>query len=455
MIGLLETCEYPIQLLENITKLMKPGGWLYIKSSHQDGLEAWAGLKTKRAINEEFITKLQSHQHFKNLQDASLQIKWINFEQGINSNKINPIYKPRTEYIETVLIKCIKKSIDKGDEIMQYTSIKERKELGMTSSREQLHRKTNLMERMNNKSSSNKALPRVSLLTPTSGSRFPHLKLTWKWINQQSYPKELMEWVILTDTIEEADILKQQKLRLAKDIDLSVKISSTRQKQRIGLKRNMCHKIADGEILINFDDDDYYFPDRVSHAVEKLTNKNDSNYELAGAQELPVYFLSDKSLWISKPGPNLACAGSFAYKKSLLTKTWYSDLAKYGEELSFTDNYRMPIMNLDPFSTMICIAHQNNTFDKNKLRERSGQGKENYIEIKGKKLKGSPKFFCINEDDALNPNNEWEREYEWLATEELEAILETRGTSVFTIENENEQGIAQLALKLHKRFISR
>ena len=135
-------------------------------------------------------------------------------------------------------------------------------------------------------------------------------------------------------------------------MDLTIRIESTKQKEYIGKKRNICNQLAGGDLLVNFDDDDYYYPNRVSHAVETLTEK--SNYEIAGAQELPVYFLNDKSLWISKPGPNLACAGSFAYKKSLLTKTWYSDLAKHGEELSFTDNYQLPIASLDPFSTMIC-----------------------------------------------------------------------------------------------------
>ena len=112
-------------------------------------------------------------------------------------------------------------------------------------------------------------------------------------------------------------------------------------------------------------------------------------------------------------------------------------------------------MNLDPFSTMICIAHQNNTFDKNKLRERSGQEEGSYIEIKGKKLRGSPKFFCINKDEGLNQNNEWEKEYERLANVKPEPLLQTNSTSVFKIENEGEQGMARLALKLHKRFIGK
>ena len=92
MSGLLEITDNPILLLENAAKLMKPGGWLFIKSSHQDGLEAWANPKARRAINEELLAKLQKQEFFPSLRDTLFEIKWIRFLQGSNQNKINVDY---------------------------------------------------------------------------------------------------------------------------------------------------------------------------------------------------------------------------------------------------------------------------------------------------------------------------------------------------------------------------
>ena len=40
----------------------------------------------------------------------------------------------------------------------------------------------------------------------------------------------------------------------------------------LGAKRNFMHDKCKGSIIVYMDDDDYYPPDRISHAVEKLTN---------------------------------------------------------------------------------------------------------------------------------------------------------------------------------------
>jgi len=445
------TVQDPIQLVNNIQRLMKPGGWLFIKSSHQDGLHGWANPNTKRAINEEFIAKLQDTEYYHSQLDAGFKIKWVNCIQGETRNQTSTTKRTRTESIEALITKYIRPKKQEGIKSFKDIAIEERKDLGLTSSREELYRRTCIVQDRGKTKIINHT-PEVSILTPTSGERFPYLRKTWKWINQQNYPKNLMEWIIVTDTAEEAEVLKQQRDELSKNLDIEIKISSTGQKERIGKKRNICNKLADGEILLNFDDDDYYFPDRVSHAVAQLTRKENQSFELAGAEELPIYFLSDKSLWISKPGPNLACAGSFAYKKSLLNKTWYSDLAKHGEELSFTDNYSLPIATLDPFSTMICIAHANNTFDKKKLIEKSGGEKGSFIEVDGNTYKGTSRFFCISEGGANKTDAEWAKQYEVL--EEIEKIkLSSANKSIFEIQHEEESGLARLALGLHKLLI--
>lgn len=71
-----------------------------------------------------------------------------------------------------------------------------------------------------------------------------------------------MEWIIVddgTDKIE--DIVKDHPL---------VKYFKYDEKMPLGKKRNIMHQKAHGSIIVYMDDDDYYPPERVSHAVEML-----------------------------------------------------------------------------------------------------------------------------------------------------------------------------------------
>ena len=48
----------------------------------------------------------------------------------------------------------------------------------------------------------------------------------------------------------------------------------------LGAKRNFIHEKCNGSIIVYMDDDDYYPPDRISHAVEKLQNDKKKRYAL-------------------------------------------------------------------------------------------------------------------------------------------------------------------------------
>ena len=124
--------------------------------------------------------------------------------------------------------------------------------------------------------------PFVSVCTPTYNRRkfIPNIIKCFK---NQDYPSELLEWIIIDDGTEEI-------LDLFKDIDLKERFTYIKLKNKmpIGAKRNYLNSIAKGEIIVYFDDDDYYPPERVSHAVEALTN---SPYALcAGCSEIHIYF---------------------------------------------------------------------------------------------------------------------------------------------------------------------
>ena len=200
-------------------------------------------------------------------------------------------------------------------------------------------------------------LPFVSLCTPTFNRR-PFISSMIDCFNHQDYPKDRMEWIIIddgTDKIED----------LVKHIP-QVKYFKYDEKMSLGKKRNLMHEKTKGDILVYMDDDDYYPPNRVSHAVETLTNHPEAL--CAGSSRMYIYFKHINKIWAFGPyGPNHATAGTFAFKRELLNQTKYEDGAAIAEEKAFLKNYKIPFVQLDPLKVILVFSHEHNTFDKRKL----------------------------------------------------------------------------------------
>ena len=217
-----------------------------------------------------------------------------------------------------------------------------------------------------NKDTSNKDIsnnkkdqPFVSICTPTFNRR-PFIEYTIKCFNHQTYPKDRMEWIIIddgTDPIED----------LVKDIP-QVKYYKYDTKMTLGKKRNIMHEKSCGEIIVYMDDDDYYPPERVSHAVNMLLTH--PNALCAGASEIYIYFKHINKMYQFGPyGPNHATAGTFAFKRELLKNHKYNNEASLAEEKEFLKNYTVPFVQLEPKKTILVFSHRHNTFDKKKLLE--------------------------------------------------------------------------------------
>ena len=128
------------------------------------------------------------------------------------------------------------------------------------------------------------------------------------------------------------------------------------------------------------DDDDFYPPDRISHAVKKI--KSREGIMAAGSSEIYIYFDNIKKIYRFGPyGPKHATAGTFAFKKELLKTTKYEDNANFAEEKFFLKNYTVPLIQLDPFKSILVYSHDSNTFDKRQLLNNKG-AKETSLELK-------------------------------------------------------------------------
>jgi len=174
----------------------------------------------------------------------------------------------------------------------------------------------------------------------------------------QDFPKADMEWIILDDG---TDPIRDLVAHIQ-----GVKYFHLPKKVCLGEKRNLMHAHATGEFIVYMDDDDYYPPTRVSHAVRTL--RANPSAMCAGSSELYIYYKTLDQIYRFGPyGPNHATAGTFAFRRALLANTAYDSSAAFAEEKSFLKNYTVPFVQLDPKQVILVFAHAHNTYDKNLL----------------------------------------------------------------------------------------
>ena len=204
------------------------------------------------------------------------------------------------------------------------------------------------------------AQPFVSILTPTYNRRkfIPRLI---SYILNQTYPRERIEWVILDDGTESVeDLITPYKSKI------EIQYIRSEEKLTIGTKRNRLHAAARGDVLVTMDDDDWYSPERVSHAVTTLRSQKS---RLAGASRNHLYFTDDGSIWATGPyGANHATFGTMAYTKKYAMEHPCDETKPYAEEVEFTRQYTEPLVQLNPMKVMLVLCHSENTFSKNHLR---------------------------------------------------------------------------------------
>ena len=199
--------------------------------------------------------------------------------------------------------------------------------------------------------------PFVSVCTPTYNRR-PFISAMLKCFDHQDYPKHRMEWIIVDDGTDKVE-------ELVKDHP-NVRYFKYDEKMTLGKKRNVVHDKSVGDILVYMDDDDYYPPQRVSHAVDML-QKNPQAL-CAGCSELYIYFKHIQKMYQFGPyRANHGTAGTFAFRREMLKDNRYEEEACLAEEKAFLKDYTVPFVQLDPKKVILVFSHEQNTFDKRKL----------------------------------------------------------------------------------------
>lgn len=130
-------------------------------------------------------------------------------------------------------------------------------------------------------------LPLVSCIMPTyNRCRFVAQAITY--FQQQSYPQR--ELIVVDDGDEPVmDLLPD---------DLRIQYIRLNTKQSIGAKRNLACEAATGEIIVGWDDDDWYGAHRITHQVEPLIT---DTADATGLGNSLLLTLSDKQFWCCTP----------------------------------------------------------------------------------------------------------------------------------------------------------
>jgi len=206
---------------------------------------------------------------------------------------------------------------------------------------------------------------KVSIVTPTYNRRH-FIPSLIKIVQSQTYPRELMEWIVYDDGQEEVrDLFEAARETLPK-----LYFIWSDEKMTLGEKRNRLNQEARGDIIVAMDDDDFYFPERVEEAVKAFSLN--PTIHLAGSSEIYMYFTDTREIW--KAGPYFkghATNGTMAWTQAYAKTHKYDETVAFAEEKSFLEAYKNPLIQLDPMKVMLVMSHTENTFDKTELRTKT------------------------------------------------------------------------------------
>lgn len=278
----------------------------------------------------------------------------------------------------------------------------------------------------------NNELPFVSVCTPTFNRR-PFFPFLIECFMKQTYPLNKIEWIIVDDGNDKIEDLVSHIPQ--------VRYFRSESKLSLGAKRNMMNQKCKGDIIVYMDDDDYYPPERVSHAVQKLTDN--SLYDIAGCDNVYIYFGEPESKTY-KIGPyydNHATAATFAFRRCFLKDHKYNDDDLFGEEKSFLNNFTVPLVKLDASKTIVVFSHSLNTVDKRFIFKNKEYHKVKLVEKDIAEVITNKKYrdFVLDNENYVKDYEFGKREYKKDIVETMEKIEKESKKKLDIVDTMKEQ----------------
>jgi glycosyltransferase involved in cell wall biosynthesis len=206
--------------------------------------------------------------------------------------------------------------------------------------------------------------PFVSILMPTYNRR-NFLPLIMCNIFNQTYPKDKLELVIFDDHKSPLFVNDGEVKNVSKHIGIPINYHRDISRHLgIGEKRNKLVKLAKYKYMINMDDDDIYLPSYIEYSMSILV-KNKCG--LVGSPQMLFVFPYED--W-KMTGIECETKRQIHEATMCFTKKHFNSMGGFvkkgnGEGSKLVDWNDKKCMKTDVNKCMICIAHKNNTVDKN------------------------------------------------------------------------------------------
>jgi glycosyltransferase involved in cell wall biosynthesis len=196
-------------------------------------------------------------------------------------------------------------------------------------------------------------LPLVSCIMPTA-NRQKFIPFAIQYFQRQDYPNA--ELIILDDGLESIEQIIPT--------DPKIKYTRVNQKQAlVGAKRNQACSLATGEIIMHWDDDDWYASDWISWQMKVL---NATKADICGLSQLffydPAIRKSWKYIYPANERPWVGGA-TMAYSKAFWQTHPFRDM-QVGEDNQFVWFSGAKVAAHQYFGGFVSILHPGNTSPK-------------------------------------------------------------------------------------------
>jgi glycosyltransferase involved in cell wall biosynthesis len=199
-------------------------------------------------------------------------------------------------------------------------------------------------------------MPTISLLTVTQWNRRTFLPLLRDMIEAQTVKAD--EWIIVEGSRDPEEAEANGLLVRALHSTIPIRYITEAAGAPLGTLRQTANKEAKGDFRIVMDDDDYYPPTRVAHAVERLRT---SGLRLAGCSRMLTYDFNRDTLYQFKSfGRNHSISPCMAWTSAY--DGVYNPTATTAEEAGFTKGFTEPMVQLHPVHTIVHGVHGANTY---------------------------------------------------------------------------------------------
>jgi len=210
--------------------------------------------------------------------------------------------------------------------------------------------------------------PHISILTPTYNRR-KFATLSVFNVKNFDYDKNKLCWEILDDG--DTPLFTSDDLLRVRIILHPVKVNYRYDNSKhltIGEKRNLLVKNATHKIVAFMDDDDIYLPSYIKHSVETM-KRNKSG--LVGSNGM-LFVFPYKNFQMAQ----IQCSAKRQIHEAtmMFTKKYYRSMKGFnknskGEGSSMVDYSENRCTITDITKSMVCVAHKNNTIDKERFAD--------------------------------------------------------------------------------------